>query len=354
MQKQFLSLLCALLLASVSTLVSAQAAEYQGSPATVSTESGPSQDLSVSISDGVIGYGEPKPAEPKPEIPVYNSQGYTNYSSENSSNGRFENSVKIDFSHNPKLYPFEIRYEERSGAPVIIKSFRVPAGVDPATLIEADFVENGYAYTHKDILMREGEKQVEEKTVTQQVSFTTEKDDKAALQAALEPMLEYSQDGFSGQLLLDYNSIVSTPGEKENYSYPITKTVDVHNLPSNDYSFLSKNLDGLTLQSAEWQPQNGVYTAHATYKGVGYGTRVNSYQNSARYTGTVTRILQDDSICSVIYQGKSLVPWPALLSGATLLILLAILVNQGVIIIPAIQCCPVLMLPEPKGEEPHA
>lgn len=84
-------------------------------------------------------------------------------------------------------------------------------------------------------------------------------------------------------------------------------------------------MNGLTLQSADWELQSsvqrvddlipGTYTAYATYTGTGYGTRATSYTNTAYYTGTVKKVSDGDVICSIVYRGEPLVPWAAIFAA---------------------------------------
>ncbi|MCR2026023.1 hypothetical protein [Anaerotruncus colihominis] len=336
MKKRTLYLLCGIL---VISSISIQASAYQGqetasnspTPITIlEDEADGNESLSVSVSDGVIGFNSSEPVEAEPERDEEPEDDGTTVS-------------KVG------LYPFEIKYEKHNDSPVIIKSFRVPAGVDPATLVEADFEENNYRYSKQDILMDKAEEVITQKTIAEPIVFTTEDDDPATIQAALEPIMEYNEGGFSGQLLLDYDSIVSTAAEKKTYSYPITRTVEVHNLDNNDYAYLDKKMGGLTLANADWKLQNGVqraddiipgmYTAYATYTGTGYGTKINGYNNTAYYTGTVTRVTEGDTICSIIYKGESTVPWTGIAIILGLLTLAgagAVMVMRGIITIPAI------------------
>lgn len=196
--------------------------------------------------------------------------------------------------------------------------------------------------------MDKAEEVVTEKTIAEPIVFTTEDDDPETIRAALEPIMEYDEGGFSGQLLLDYDSIVSVAADKKTYSYPIVKTVEINNLADNDYAYLDKKMGNLTLAEADWELQNGVqrademipgaYTAYATYTGTGYGTKITGYNNTAYYTGTVTRVTEGDTICSIVYKGEHIIPWTGVFAALGLLALAAavvVMVMRGIIIIPS-------------------
>lgn len=268
----------------------------------VSASSSASSEVGVSVADGVIGFGAGKPTEIKKDEAK-------------------EDSSTVSATG---LYPFEIQYDTHNGAPIVIKSFRVPAGFDPSALVEEDFEDTGFLYSKKDILKNEPIAKTEQKLVAQTVTFSTEDNDKAILLSSLSPVMDYDEGGFTGQLELDYNSVQSAASGEESYSYPIRKTVEYNDLDNNDYAYLDKNLDGLVLQEADWTPMGGSqrgneilpgsYNATAVYTGVGHGTRVTGYNNTAIYKGYVTRTFDGESIYSVIYQGtriktESSVPW---------------------------------------------
>lgn len=216
----------------------------------------------------------------------------------------------------PDFYPFEIQYENHNGSPIIIKSFKVPADFNPNVLVESDFEEDGYKYKKQDILTDEPAIFFEKKVVAEPVAFSTKDNKPETLRSVLEPILEYDKNGFKGQLLLDYDSIVSIPSAEKSYSYPIVKTIEVNNLSGRDYAFLRKQMNGLTLTSVDWEVQSGsddripdLYTAYATYSGTGYGKKTAGYVNTAFYTGTVSHEAHGDKICSVIYKGEDSFPW---------------------------------------------
>ena len=161
--------------------------------------------------------------------------------------------------------------------------------------------------------------------------------------------MDYNEGGFSGPLTLDYDSISTEATDTESYSYPIRKTIEVNNLSDNDYAYLDKEMNGLTLQGAEWELQSpvqraddlipGSYTAYATYTGTGYGTRATSYTSTAYYTGTVKKVTDGDMICSIVYRGVGTFPWAGVFAGLGLLALAAaaaVLVMRGIIVIPAL------------------
>lgn len=330
MKKRIFSLLCAILVISFTAApVSAQTPGDEAANVpelSAISGAGESEGFSVSVSDGVIGTTASEPTEVQRDEDDGTTVSATG------------------------LYPFEINYENHNGAPVIIKSFKVPPGFDAASLVEEDFTEDGFIYSKKDILMSEPETLTVGKTVAEPISFMTEDNEQATLLSTLAPVIDYNEGGYSGQLTLDYASILSAVAGEESYSYPIKRTVEVNNLADNDYAYLDKDMNGLTLVSADWDLRNGVqraetmipghYTAYATYTGTGYGTRVTGYLNTAYYTGYVTRTYEGNTIYSIVYKGiqdpatVSNIPWTgifivlgllALAGGVAMLLLFKII-----------------------------
>lgn len=274
-------------------------------------------DVNINVSDGVIGFGSSNPTEA-------NVDETTNEPKKN-----------VSTVSAVGMYPFEIKYDNHNGSPIVIKSFRVPAKFDPDTLVEEDFEDTGYTYSKKDILKNEPTTKTEQKLVAQSVTFSTEDNKEATIMAALNPVIDYAEGGFSGQLELDTNSIQTVPAGQASYSYPIQKTVEYNSLDRNDYAYLDKSVDGLTLQGADWTTMGGSqrgdeivpssYNAKATYTGTGYGTKVTGYTNTATYKGQATRTLDGDSVYSVIYQGTKIVdesniPWAQIGIGFALVV----------------------------------
>lgn len=316
MNKRIFSLLCALLICGciASPVYAATQPDMETESAGDTSDSG---DVSISVSEGVIGFASNTPTEIR----------------KNETN----NSSTVDVIG---VYPYEIRYDTHNGSPVVIKSFKVPAGFDPAALVETDFEDNGFIYAKKDILKNDPVAKQDSKIVAQTVSFSTEDNEQATIMTHLSPIMDFNEGGYIGQLELDYGSIQSAVSGTTNYSYPIRKTVEYNNLDRNDYAYLDKNFDGLTLQSADWAAMGGSqrgdtivpssYNATAVYTGTGYGTKVTGYSNTAIYKGTVMRTYEGEAIYSVIYQGTRIpsegVSWQAVVIGITIILVIAGLV----------------------------
>lgn len=56
----------------------------------------------------------------------------------------------------------------------------------------------------------------------------------------LQPMIDYEQDGYSGQLLLQSDSITTVEAGHESYSYTVSDTREYPNLDRNDMAYIPK------------------------------------------------------------------------------------------------------------------
>lgn len=187
--------------------------------------------FSVSAEEGVQGDGAENSAESKVDesdpLSMTVSEGVIGYSPANQT--QLTDSEGAARSTAPEIgyYPFEIQYQTHNGSPVIIKSFKVPAGISPEDLVEGDFKEDDYIYSRRDVLMKESEEETDTKTVYEEIQFATENNEQATLLASLAPVIDYNEGGYSGQLVLDYSSIISSVAGETSYSYPIRRVVEV-------------------------------------------------------------------------------------------------------------------------------
>ena len=195
---------------------------------------------------------------------------------------------------------------------VIVKTFEVPAGLDEKTLIETDFEKNGYRY-HQSYLLKVAEHENQEtKLASQTVTVSHDKEDNAA--AFLSPLLDYEQDGYTGQLKLDTESIYTEASGSRNYTYAVTDVREYTGLLRNDPYYVpktvSKNGASLQLQDIQWTEMgDGLFKAEATYAGTGKGSKVTGYVSTAAYIGEVSKKSPGTITYAVVYEG-SIIPLP--------------------------------------------
>ena len=134
-------------------------------------------------------------------------------------------------------------------------------------------------------------------------------------------MLEYLENGFTGQLMLQPESITTAEAGKESYGYTVSDTREFSNLDRNDTAYIPKTVEkngvSLTLAGIDWQAMgNGTFTATASYSGRATGSKVTGYTSKAVYLGEVSKETLDSCTYKVIYEGAS-IPAPYLQYGLT-------------------------------------
>lgn len=213
-----------------------------------------------------------------------------------------------------------VEYTQEGGRNLIAKTYEVPVNFDVQKLAEADFQDRGMLYTHRDTVKIRDNQTEETKQASQMVSIDHE--EKSGAMSKLQPMIDYEQDGYSGQLLLQSDSITMVEAGHESYSYTISDTREYPNLDRNDMAYIPKTAEKngvlLNLTGVDWQVVgNGTFTANAAYTGRDYGNKVTGYTSQALYSGEVRRVTLDGSIYEVIYEGRALpIPYMKYIAAA--------------------------------------
>lgn len=212
-------------------------------------------------------------------------------------------------------YPIEVQTAEDHGVQLLVKTFLVPTGTDPQTLIEGDLTRRGISYEVSDILCQELPGDVEKKTVSQTLTMDSETDKLESILPLLKSSMEYQEGGFSGTLTLDKSSIQVKESGTSNYSYQLKETKEYTGLDRNDPYYIPKTTEKngvtLNLSDIEWTPMASaaensdvpsLYRATALYTGTAWGSKANGYTVTADYTGEVSRTIQGDMKYSIIYE----------------------------------------------------
>ncbi len=154
--------------------------------------------------------------------------------------------------------------------------------------------------------------------MTQTETLESESGKVADIVAAAVPVLPYSEDGYTGQLLLDVAAIVVEENGTTTYSYRVEDVREYANLDRNDAAYIPKTVlkNGVTLQleNIEWvvmgqHPVDGrmvpnLFKAIATYAGTATGSRATGYTATLTYTGEVTKTNPSTMVCTVIFRGE--------------------------------------------------
>ena len=240
------------------------------------------------------------------------------------------------------FYPIEIQSAEDNGFQLLVKSFLVPQGTDPQTLIEEELVRRGVKYRVSDILRKELEGSTEMKEVSQSVAVTTESAEKEKLLSSLAPSIQYDENGYIGTLTLDMDSINSEVAEQESYSYILKDTKEFTGLQRNDPYYIPKSTEknGVTLElkDIQWTPMASaaensdvpsMYNATAVYSGTAWGSKASEYLVTANYIGEVSKVTEGEVLYSIVYEEVpeiievSTFPWDKVLLISAVLLLLA-------------------------------
>lgn len=212
-------------------------------------------------------------------------------------------------------YPVEIQTAEDNGYRLLVKTFIVPQGTDPQTLIEEGLTRRGVEYQVCDVLRRELDGSTETKTVSETVTMPTESDKKSDLIALFEPEMTYGEDGYTGTLDLNVHSITAEATDTEGYSYSIKDVKEFAGLERNDPYYIPKTAEkyGVTLQLAgiEWTPMASrsdnsdtpsLFKATATYTGTAWGSKASGFLATATYSGEVTKTTAGELVYSIVYE----------------------------------------------------
>ena len=204
----------------------------------------------------------------------------------------------------------------------IRKVYDLPPSTDPSTLPRDPFDRDGCRYDCTDIL-REVIIGSETQPLTQTETVESEKKDMETLLALLPQEKEVTtEEGFSGTLRLDLDSIKTEPSGYGSKTSPVTASRSYPNLSDADTKYLPKTIEEggrtLVLQDVQWRTDNTYnaddyeigdrFTAVCTYGGTKTSSYVKGYTTTADYTGEVYRTGVTVIRYTVIYTGVPIEP----------------------------------------------
>lgn len=210
-------------------------------------------------------------------------------------------------------YPTEIKTVEEDGEKLIIKTYKVPAEVEASRLVEDTVEKNGVKYEMREILKDTLPGGEETKLASKTVTIESKSDKEAEIRKLLDPLIDFSEDGFSGQLSLD--SFDTEVERTEPYYYTVTETRQMAGMDRNDTYYIPKtackNGVELTLCDVDWTTMGcgasdgrvmpNQFAATAKYTGRAVGSRPTGYTVVATYTGEVRRPTPGDVVYSIVY-----------------------------------------------------
>jgi hypothetical protein len=233
----------------------------------------------------------------------------------------------------------DVRVAEQGRQTMLVKTWDVPPGFDSEQLVEADFERGGLRYRWAYVLLVSENFDNRRRLASETVTIAHERRSDAL--AMLPPIIEYNQGGYTGQLTLNIDAIVTTVAGQNSYSFAVTDTREYSGLTRNDPYLISKTVEknGVPLELVDiaWrQSRDGIYTATASYRGTATGTTTSGYISTATYMGEVSRTVLDSVTYAVVYEGSLIPPPPfdfspyllAVAGAIVLLIVAAILLNR--------------------------
>jgi len=212
--------------------------------------------------------------------------------------------------------PTDTTVQNLNGSQQLIKTYTLPPGADPQTLIEEPFEQEGWRYTFADIVKEENQVS-DRKYHTETVTLETDTKDLGKILELLAATLDYDDGTYSGVLNLDHTAIHTEAAGYISQAKNVTATKTIGPLDRNDMSYVPATTvkDGVTLNlsNVDWQiigtdlvgdalaPAS--YQAVATYSGKSYHKVATGYITSADYVGEITRSDVESVTYKVTYLG---------------------------------------------------
>lgn len=268
-----------------------------------------------------------------------------------------------DVANPESLYPVDIILDLDNRE--IRKVYDLSPSTDPSTLPLAAFERDGLEYSCTDIL-REVIIGTETQPLTQTETVESKKKDLETLLSLLPQEREVTtEEGFTGTLRLDLDSIETEVSGYGSSKQAITATRNYPNLSDADTQYLPKTIEdngrSLTLSDVQWQTDNTYnaddyeigdrYTAICTYSGTKTVSYVKGYTTTADYVGDVHRTGVTMIRYTVIFTGKEIPePEPVVADEPESEFPVAALIIGGLILVAVAGGCGAYMLVKRRKE----
>ena len=268
-----------------------------------------------------------------------------------------------DVADPESLYPVDIILDLDSRE--IRKVYDLSPSTDPSTLPMAAFERDGLEYSCTDIL-REVIIGTETQSLTQTETVESKKKDLETLLSLLPQEREVTtEEGFTGTLRLDLDSIETEVSGYGSSKQAVTATRSYPNLSDADTQYLPKSIEDngrtLTLSDVQWQTDNTYnaddyeigdrYTAICTYSGTKTVSYVKGYTTTADYVGDVHRTGVTMIRYTVIFTGEEIpAPEPVVVEGPESGFPMAALIIGGLILVAVAGGCGAYMLVKRRKE----
>ena len=228
--------------------------------------------------------------------------------------------VSLDMTDPDTMLPVDIILDQDNKE--IRKVYDLSPNTDPSTLPMGQFERDGLLYDCTDVL-REVIIGSETQVITQEEKVDSDKKDMDTILSLLPQEKEVTtEEGFTGTLTLDLDSIKTEAAGYGSSTQPVTATRTYPNLANQDLNHLPKSItEGgrtLTLQDVQWQTDNTYnaddyeigdrFTAVCTYGGSKTVSYVAGYTTTANYSGEVYRTGVTVIRYTVIFTGTPMEP----------------------------------------------
>jgi len=219
-------------------------------------------------------------------------------------------------------YPSHVSYSMENGIFEVRKVYEMPVDQEPSMQAKQSFEQDGYSFVLTDMLRQELPEH-QSKAYAETVTVNSKSKDLTAILPLLaETKAVTTEDGFTGTLRLNTDSIKVEPAGYKNNSWTVSAIRTYPNLSNMDLEFIPKTIteNGRTLQFADvqWRTDNTEdidgdpigdrFTAVVTYTGTASSKNVTGYTVTAQYSGEVEKIALDKVQYVAIFHGKPLVP----------------------------------------------
>lgn len=205
------------------------------------------------------------------------------------------------------IYPSAIDEYSEGEHLRIEKTYILASEEDVSRIPTADFEREGYRCTLIDIVCRHDTKtdrKAYRETVTVEADSSNVEDARSLFDDTLTAETE---DGYSGELYLDEDSIAVSPSGYGVTTRTVSATRSYPSLSDADISLLPKSIDEdgrtLTLADVQWTEAGEYYTATAEYTGTAQRRYVKGYTATAEYAGEVSKTTKDEVICTAVFSG---------------------------------------------------
>ncbi len=205
-------------------------------------------------------------------------------------------------------YPVEVNEYMTGDNLRLERVYQLPPGEEISEIPTADFTRDGYTYSLMDItqvplpsLDQQGHEEV---VVTTSKTKVVEE-----VLGELDQTMEYhTQDGYSGELVLDPSTLVVEPAKYGTSSYTVTANRNYPSLSSADVALLPKTVSEkgrtLTLTDVAWQNANSLYNATATYTAAASSQYVSEYTVTVHYSGILSKEEDAGAVVTAIFSAQ--------------------------------------------------